>query len=65
MGDRGRRVYDQTTELPLPELIGASDILTEELRRKVCKIALQLSLICLLFVFYLSFISSDIWSSNE
>ena len=37
MGDRGRRVYDQTTELPLPELIGASDILNEELRRKVCK----------------------------
>jgi hypothetical protein len=29
-----RRVFE-STELPLPELIGASEILTDELRKKV------------------------------
>jgi hypothetical protein len=31
-----RRVFE-STELPLPELIGASEILTDELRKKLCK----------------------------
>jgi hypothetical protein len=33
-GESGRRVFE-SAELPLPELIGASEILTEELRKKV------------------------------
>jgi hypothetical protein len=33
-GESGRRVFE-SSELPLPELIGASEILTDELRKKV------------------------------
>jgi hypothetical protein len=36
MGDSRPKQPHHPSDLPLPELIGASDILTEELRKKVC-----------------------------